>query len=94
VPDHAEAQFAQGNLAAAAEDFDAAVEAYRRVLASAPGHIGARNNLANVYLVTRRINEAVAEYREVVRLRPGDRLVEDNLQRALEMQGSSTGSGR
>lgn len=88
VPDHVEAWFMRGNLAAAAQDFERAVAAYRHALALAPDHVGARNNLANVFLVTGRTRDAIDAYRDVLRLRPDDRSVRENLQRAEALRAA------
>ncbi len=81
--------FLAGNLAARAEDFVLALELFRRAVQIDPSSIPARNNFANVLLVSRRFDEAIAEYEAILRLHPDDRSVRENLERAREAQAAS-----
>ncbi|HNC25108.1 MAG TPA: tetratricopeptide repeat protein [Opitutaceae bacterium] len=78
----AEALYESGNGLAAGRRFSRAIDAYRRAVALVPGYAAARNNLANALLVTGEVDAAIAEYREVLRLRPDDRSVQENLAQA------------
>ncbi len=78
----AEALYESGNGLAAGRRFSRAIDAYRRAVALVPGYAAARNNLANALLVTGEVDAAIAEYREVLRLRPNDRSVQENLAQA------------
>ena len=84
----AEALYGRGNRQAAAGGFTAAILAYRRAVELVPDYAVARNNLANALLVAGQTGAAIEEYRAVLRLRPGDESVQQNLQRALEIQAA------
>jgi Flp pilus assembly protein TadD len=87
-----EALYVLGNLEAEGENFAAAIVRYRRALALAPDYFPARNNLANALLITGQTDEAVAQYRQILRQQPGDRSAQENLARALELQRSGRGA--
>lgn len=80
------ALFLAGNIEAAAENFSAAIDFYRRALAVAPDRLAIRNNLANALLMSGRVDDAMAEYRRVLNDRPNDRAAQENLARALELR--------
>jgi tetratricopeptide (TPR) repeat protein len=84
----AEAWYALGNVFAKQERFDGAMDAYRKALELDPSHAQALNNLGNCQLVTGRAREAVATYEEVLRRRPGDATVRQNLDYARELAGA------
>ncbi|HVT72624.1 MAG TPA: tetratricopeptide repeat protein [Lacunisphaera sp.] len=84
----AQALFLAGNAAIERRDFPAALAAFQRATDLAPADAAIRTNLANTLLVTGRIDDAVREYREVLRRHPGEHPAEANLRRALEMQAA------
>jgi tetratricopeptide (TPR) repeat protein len=93
APDNADARinlsrafYLSGNAAVAIRDFPAALAAYRRAISCDPANVALRNNLANVLLVLGKWDEAIAEYGVVLRARPEDRSVQENLQRAIELK--------
>ncbi len=53
-------------------DAEAALDAFRRAAAAAPGDAAARNNLGNALEARGSVEEALAQYREAIRLAPGD----------------------
>ena len=93
-PGQKEALFFWGNVCATSEDFPRAIQAYREALQIDAGYVAARNNLANGLLVTGQVDQAVAEYREVLKSRPDDRSVRENLERALALQKAGGGGER
>ncbi len=75
-----------GNQAAGRNDFASAIMFYRRVLQLADDHVPARNNLANALFMAGRMDEAIANYGEILRRDPGNQRVQENLARALELR--------
>ena len=82
----ASAYFELGNRAAEAADYPAAITRYRQAQGLAPGDRSTGNNLANALLAAGRTDEAIAEYQRILRLHPDDRAVQENLDRARELQ--------
>ncbi len=64
-------------------DPPAAIAAYRRALAIAPGSLSVRNNLANALASTGSRTESIAEFREIVKRKPDYSIAHYNLGRAL-----------
>lgn len=87
APADAGIAFTEGNGWAAAGEFHAAIEAYRRALAIDATLVAARNNLANALLIVGRVEEAIVEYEQVLAARPDDRSVRENLAAARGMHG-------
>ena len=72
--------------AVARNDFATAIGQYQRVLELVADHVPARNNLANALFLAGRMDEAIANYREILRRDPGNQRVRENLARALELR--------
>lgn len=86
APDSPLANLLMGNLELAEENSAAAIARFRRALELDATLVAARNNLANTLLLSGEVDEAIAEYRRVLGERPDDRLVQENLSHALELQ--------
>ena len=84
----AEAWFALGNLLARQERVGEAAVAFQSALDRDPAHALARASLANCQLMTGRLDEAVANYEAVLRVRPNDAAVQRNLELARQMKRS------
>jgi tetratricopeptide (TPR) repeat protein len=80
--------FGLGNRAAKGGDFAGAIARYRQAVTVAPDYLPARNNLANALMASDRVDEAIVEYREVLRQSPGNTRVQENLDRALEIRNT------
>jgi tetratricopeptide (TPR) repeat protein len=80
--------FGLGNQAAKSGDFAGAIARYRQAVTVAPDYLPARNNLANALMASDRVDEAIVEYREVLRQSPGNTRVQENLDRALEIRNT------
>lgn len=80
--------FLTGNAAIARSDLPAALEALRRAAELAPNDPAIHTNFANTLLLAGRVDEAIAEYREVLQRHPDDARAQANLQRALGMQAT------
>jgi tetratricopeptide (TPR) repeat protein len=74
--------FNEANALSAVGQFDKAEAAYRRCISLAPTLAGAHTGLGIVLAETRRLPEALAEFRTAVLLQPNDAAALDNLQRA------------
>ena len=72
---------------------DEAAEAYHRFLALVPASWEGHSNLGVVYAQLGRHEDAVKEYREALRLKPGQNVVRYNLALAL-IKGGRTARGR
>ena len=66
-----------------ARRFTEAESAFRAALGIDPGYANAHNNLGNVLLAVGRNDEAIREFREVVRLQPASDAAKKNLAAAL-----------
>jgi Flp pilus assembly protein TadD len=86
----AEAQYALGNGLAQQQQFEAAMNAYREALVIDPVYFLARNNLANCQLATGKLQDAVANYEEALRLQPNDESVRQNLEIARQLLRTDT----
>lgn len=84
-PDSAEAWYALGTFLVRQERLADAIEAYRESLRRDATHVQALNNLGNCYLLAGRVREAVDCYESVLRLKPGDASVRQNLDYAREL---------
>ena len=71
-------------------NYAAAEEGFQQVLASAPNHIGALQNLGLIYSRTGRLDQAVQTFRRALELRPGDRALLKALGAAYLKQGAYT----
>jgi tetratricopeptide (TPR) repeat protein len=80
------AWFALGNLLARQKRIDEAGAAFQSALARDPTHLMARASLANCQLMAGRLDEAIANYEAVLRVRPNDAAVRRNLDLAREMK--------
>jgi Tfp pilus assembly protein PilF len=58
-----------------------------------PGSAEAHNTLANAYLMESRLDEAIAEYREALRLDPGLGAARRNLEKAEAARRAAGGTG-
>ena len=58
---------------------------YREALRIDPGYANAHNNLGNVLLAQGKHEEAIREFREVVRLQPDSEVARKNLEAALKL---------
>lgn len=76
---------AAGMAAAKAGRFAEAEQLLREAVRAQPDNVDARGNLGNVLLMLERAPEAIREYEEVLRLKPGDNAVRGNLELAREM---------
>ena len=77
--------FNQANALAGVGQFEQAEAAFRRCIALAPTLAGARTGLGIVLAETRRLPDAITEFREAVRLQPNDRAALDDLKRAEDL---------
>jgi tetratricopeptide (TPR) repeat protein len=67
-----EAQMQVGDRRLAAEEYAQAEARYRSALELWNGNVAAHDGLGTVYLRQRRLDDAIREYQEVVRLQPGN----------------------
>lgn len=84
--------YAKGNLCCAREEYDAAAESFRRVIAIEPKHAEAHFNLGNVYRRQGRNQLAVSSFRNALIFRPSHVEALDNLGIALQELGDLDGS--
>jgi len=82
----AEAWFSLGNLLARQERIPEAASAFQSALVRLPTHALARASLANCQLMAGQIDESIANYEAVLRVRPADPAVRRNLELAREMK--------
>jgi chromosome segregation ATPase len=84
------AQFARGLEALQQGDVEAAERAFRAVIAVRPDAIEARNNLAVVLAEQRRLDAAVEQLHEALRIRPDYERAQANLTRLERLRDSSS----
>ncbi|HTL67761.1 MAG TPA: tetratricopeptide repeat protein [Lacunisphaera sp.] len=82
------ALFLTGNAAIERRDLPAAMAALRRAAELDASDPAIHTNYANTLLLAGRVDDAIAEYREVLRRHPGDARAQTNLQRALELRAA------
>jgi serine/threonine-protein kinase len=70
APSYAPAALLRGDVDRLANETDAAIEAYRAVLALAPGHYTATHRLAGLYMQQARLDEAETTYRDLLSVAP------------------------
>jgi predicted Zn-dependent protease len=87
-PGFPEALWVVGNLDAVDGNFTLAIARFHQAITVAPDYLAARNSLANALLATGQTDEAITQYRQILRQRPDDRSVQESLARALELQQS------
>ena len=76
-----------GRTYLALEQWDPAVECYKKLLKKWPRHPSAHNNLGNVLCSQGKTEEAIHHLREAIRLNPDDPLIYNNLGNALAEHG-------
>lgn len=84
------AQFARGLEALQRGEVEAAERAFRAVIAIRPDGVEARNNLAVVLAEQRRMDAAIEELREALRLQPEYERARSNLSRIERLRDSSS----
>lgn len=77
----------QGKALASEERFDEAERVYLDLLAEQPNAAGAHSRLAQIYMVQKRWEDAIAPLRSALALEPGDEEVRTSLARALFKNG-------
>jgi tetratricopeptide (TPR) repeat protein len=82
--------YCQANLGQREQDFVAAATAFTGCILKRPEHAQAYLGRGNAYRKLQRMDEAVADYREATRLRPGYTAAHHNLASALAEQGKHT----
>ena len=82
----AEVRFNLGKASEAMADPAAAIREYRRAILRKPSLAAAHLSLGALYGEAGRMNEAIAEFRETLKLEPGNTDAQNNLKLALEMR--------
>jgi Flp pilus assembly protein TadD len=66
-----------------------AIEHYKKALSLNPASVNARNNLGIALAESDRIDDAIDQFQEGLKLFPGDEELRKNLERAYEMKSHS-----
>ncbi|AOS46443.1 lipoprotein NlpI [Lacunisphaera limnophila] len=85
-PGSADVAYALGSYHVQRRNLSAALQAFALAVERDPSHWEALTNLGNCLLMAGRPTEAIARYEAVLRLRPDDRQVRENLALARELQ--------
>jgi len=93
-PEREDLFYLAGKIAELRGDDDRAVSLYQRVLAADPGHADVLKCLGCIYERRLRLHDALAAFREALRLKPRDAELEVNVGIVLDKLGLSEEAGR
>jgi tetratricopeptide (TPR) repeat protein len=93
-PEREELSYLNGKIAELRGDDDRAVSLYSRVLAVDPSHADVLNSLGCIHERNERLDDALAAFREALRLKPRNSQLEVNIGIVLDKLGLSEEAGR
>lgn len=83
---------AAGDSGKATDELNKAIAAFEAIVAQDPGQVSARTNLGVAYYNVGRLDDAIAQYEEALKLAPNDADIHSNLAAAYVQQAQAGGA--